>query len=92
MELGEIHNSTNAMTFGGTQKGVVHAPDQRWNDLFNARFEVLLYDLTAPIVRAIRPLPNGDKRRHGYSRDKRPDCVQVVIGADRQPEKAFPGL
>ena len=24
-------------------------------------------------------VPEGDKRRHGYSRDKRPDCPQVVI-------------
>ena len=33
--------------------------------------------------------PEGDKRRHGYSRDKRPDCVQVVIALIVTPE-GFP--
>ena len=51
----------------------------RWRDLFNARFDVLLYDLTSTYFEADPPFPEGDKRRHGYSRDHRPDCVQVVI-------------
>ncbi len=50
----------------------------RWQELFNARFEVLLYDLTSTYFESAPPA--GGKRRHGYSRDKRPDCVQVVIG------------
>ena len=31
-------------------------------------------------------MPEGDKRRHGYSRDKRPDCPQVVIALVVTPE------
>ena len=52
----------------------------RWRDLFNADFDVLLYDLTSTYFEInASDLPEGDKRRHGYSRDKRPDCPQVVI-------------
>src|SRR6266851_4703074 len=47
----------------------------RWRDLFNARFDVLLYDLTSTYFEADPPFPEDDKRRHGYSRDHRPDCV-----------------
>ena len=49
----------------------------RWATLFDARFDVLLYDLTSTYFESEAPHP--DKRRFGYSRDKRPDCVQVVI-------------
>jgi transposase len=31
-------------------------------------------------------LPEGSKRRHGYSRDKRPDCPQVVIALVVTPD------
>jgi transposase len=58
----------------------------RWRDLFNARFDVLLYDLTSTYFEADPPFPEGDKRRHGYSRDHRPDCVQVVIALVVTPE------
>jgi len=58
----------------------------RWRDLFNASFEVLLYDLTSTYFEANPPFPEGDKRRHGYSRDHRPDCVQVVIALVVTPE------
>ena len=61
----------------------------RWKDLFNARFEVLLYDLTSTYFESDPPFPEGDKRRHGYSRDKRSDCVQVVIALIVTPE-GFP--
>ena len=62
---------------------------QQWKDLFNARFEVLLYDLTSTYFESDPPFPKDDKRRHGYSRDKRPDCVQVVIALIVTPE-GFP--
>lgn len=58
----------------------------RWRDLFNANFEVLLYDLTSTYFEADPPFPEGDKRRHGYSRDHRPDCVQVIIALVITPE------
>jgi transposase len=32
------------------------------------------------------PFAESDKRRHGYSRDHRPDCVQVVIALVVTPE------
>jgi len=62
---------------------------RRWEDLFGAKFEVLLYDLTSTYFESDPPFPEGDKRRYGYSRDKRPDCVQVVIALIVTPE-GFP--
>ena len=59
---------------------------QRWQDLFGARFEVLLYDLTSTYFESPPPEQDKDKRRYGYSRDKRPDCVQVVIALIVTPE------
>jgi transposase len=61
----------------------------RWQDLFGARFEVLLYDLTSTYFESAPPADDDDKRRHGYSRDKRSDCVQVVIALIVTPE-GFP--
>jgi hypothetical protein len=58
----------------------------RWRDLFNASFEVLLYDLTSTYFESDPPLDDQDKRRHGYSRDHRPDCVQIVIALIVTPE------
>ena len=58
----------------------------RWRDLFNVHFDVLLYDLTSTYFEASPPFPEGDKRRYGYSRDRRSDCVQVVIGLVVTPE------
>jgi hypothetical protein len=51
----------------------------RWRDLFNASFDVLLYDLTSTYFESDPPSDENDKRRYGHSRDRRPDCVQVVI-------------
>ena len=61
----------------------------RWKDLFNAQFDVLLYDLTSTYFESAPPFPEGDKRKFGYSRDKRSDCVQVVIALIVTPE-GFP--
>ncbi|HUX46350.1 MAG TPA: IS1634 family transposase [Terracidiphilus sp.] len=62
---------------------------ERWKDLFAARFDVLLYDLTSTYFESDPPFPEGDQRRFGYSRDKRFDCVQVVIALVVTPE-GFP--
>ena len=59
---------------------------QRRKDLFNAKFDVLLYDLTSTYFESAPPFPAADKRKFGYSRDKRPDCVQVVIALIVTPE------
>ncbi len=58
----------------------------RWRDLFNASFDVLLYDLTSTYFESDPPFAEGDKRRYGYSRDHRGDCVQVVIALVVTPE------
>lgn len=59
---------------------------ERWRDLFNVAFDVLLYDLTSTYFESDPPLNEDDKRRHGYSRDHRGDCVQVVIALVVTPE------
>ena len=55
--------------------------------LFQARFDVLLYDLTSTYFESDPPF--SGKRQFGYSRDKRSDCVQVVIALVVTPE-GFP--
>lgn len=50
-----------------------------WQDLFGVKFEVLLYDLTSTYFESSPAGSEEDKRRFGYSRDHRPDCVQLVI-------------
>lgn len=60
---------------------------QQWQDLFNVGFDVLLYDLTSTYFES--DPPDAGKRRYGYSRDKRSDCVQVIIALVVTPE-GFP--
>lgn len=60
---------------------------QRWCDLFSARFDLLLYDLTSTYFEG--EMEGYDKARHGYSRDGRPDCRQVVIALVVTPD-GFP--
>ena len=60
---------------------------ERWETLFEARFDVLLYDLTSTYFESDPPF--SGKRQFGYSRDKRSDCVQVVIALVVTPE-GFP--
>jgi len=50
---------------------------QKWADLFQADFEVLLYDLTSTYFEG--EMEQNPKARRGYSRDGRPDCLQLVI-------------
>jgi transposase len=59
---------------------------QRWSDLFGARYEVLLYDLTSTYFECDVPESENDPRRFGYSRDRRGDCVQVVVALVVTPE------
>ena len=60
---------------------------KRWEMLFDARFDVLLYDLSSTYFESDPPF--SDKRAFGHSRDKRPDCVQVVIALIVTPQ-GFP--
>jgi transposase len=50
---------------------------QKWADLFHSDFEVLLYDLTSTYFEG--EMEQNPKAKRGYSRDKRPDCLQLVI-------------
>jgi transposase len=59
---------------------------QRWSDLFGAKFDVLLYDLTSTYFECDVPAEVTDPRRFGYSRDKRSDCVQVIVALVVTPE------
>jgi hypothetical protein len=59
---------------------------KRWSDLFDARYEVLLYDLTSTYFECDVPTDEDDPRRFGHSRDKRSDCVQVVVALVVTPE------
>src|SRR5450759_908049 len=51
----------------------------RWRTLFEESFEILLYDLTSTYFECEVPESESSKRKFGHSRDKRYDCVQVVI-------------
>ena len=60
---------------------------QKWADLFHADFEVLLYDLTSTYFEG--EMERNPKAKRGYSRDKRPDCLQLVIALVVTPD-GFP--
>jgi transposase len=59
---------------------------RRWSDLFGARYDVLLYDLTSTYFEGDVLENPEDPRRFGYSRDKRSDCVQVIVALVVTPE------
>src|SRR5579862_9806844 len=50
---------------------------QKYGELFDAQFDVLLYDLTSSYVEG--GAEANPMMRRGYSRDRRPDCEQPVI-------------
>ena len=61
----------------------------RWSGLFAASYDILLYDLTSTYfeVDANGPLTEASRlKAFGYSRDKRPDCVQIVIALIITPD------
>lgn len=60
---------------------------QKWTDLFAADFEVLLYDLTSTYFEG--EMEQNPKAKRGYSRDGRPDCLQLVIALVVTPD-GFP--
>jgi transposase len=59
---------------------------RRWGELFGAKFDVLLYDLTSTYFESDAERGPQDLRQYGYSRDKRGDCRQVVIALIVTPE------
>lgn len=57
---------------------------EQWRTLFDVKFDVLLYDLTSTYFEGLcAEIPSA---RHGYSRDGRPDCRQVVIALVVTPD------
>ncbi|MBU4478867.1 MAG: IS1634 family transposase, partial [Candidatus Omnitrophica bacterium] len=50
----------------------------RYRDLFGTEFEFLLYDVTSTYFEGLAK--KNKKAKRGYSRDHRPDCLQVCIG------------
>jgi hypothetical protein len=60
---------------------------QKWADLFQADFEVLAYDLTSTYLEGA--MEENPKAKYGHSRDKRKDCLQVVIALVITPD-GFP--
>ena len=62
---------------------------EQWRNLFNASYDLLLYDLTSTYFECDPPETPDSKKRFGYSRDRRPDCIQVVIGLVITPQ-GFP--
>ena len=56
---------------------------QRWQDLFAAEYDLLLYDLTSTYVEG--EAEQNPKAKYGYSRDGKPNCKQVVIALVMTP-------
>ena len=81
LELAEIHKlyECHERLLEHQQELFTHLAG-RWRDLFNARFEILHYDLTSTYFESDPPFPEGDKR---------PDCALVVVALIVTPE-GFP--
>jgi hypothetical protein len=89
-ELAEIHRLYRCLDrLLAHKRALFDHLTRRWRDLFNASHEVLLYDLTSTYFESDPPTDPHDKRKHGYSRDKRSDCVQVILALVITPE-GFP--
>lgn len=57
---------------------------ERYQSMFGARFEFLLYDITSTYFEG--QCERNPQAQRGYSRDNRPDCKQVCIGLVVTPE------
>lgn len=51
---------------------------ERLGDLFDLKYDLLLYDMTSTYFEG--ECQGNAMAKHGYSRDKRSDCLQVCIG------------
>ena len=72
----------------GAQAGAVRLACSRSGRICShADFEVLLYDLTSTYFEG--EMEQNPKAKRGYSRDGRPDCLQVVIALVVTPD-GFP--
>jgi transposase len=57
---------------------------ERYGELFSAEFDVMLYDLTSTYVEGAAEA--NPLMQRGYSRDHRPDCLQLVLALIVNPE------
>jgi len=77
------------------KEAIEHHLVQRFGELFNLDYDLLLYDVTSTYFEGQCADPSIAQR--GYSRDHRPDCVQVnialVVTRDGMPlgYEIFPG-
>ena len=55
-----------------------------YGELFGTTFDILLYDITSTYFEG--QMKGNPQAKRGYSRDGRPDCVQVCIGLVVTPE------
>jgi len=81
VDFGELDDSAlyrNLDKLHPNRQAIEAALVERERTLFNLDQTVLLYDLTSSYFEG-QALLNG-KAKRGYSRDKRPDCKQVVVG------------
>jgi len=62
---------------------------RRWGERFGAKFDVLLYGLTSTCFETNEDRGPDELRQFGHSRNKRGDCLQVVIAFIVTPE-GFP--
>ena len=60
---------------------------ERWSDLFGAECQILLYDLTSTYFEG--EAAGVESAARGYSRDHRPDTLQVIVALVVTPE-GFP--
>lgn len=51
---------------------------ERFGTLFGLEYDLLLYDITSTYFEGLTA--DGELAKRGYSRDHRPDCLQVCIG------------
>ena len=64
--------------------GIFRHLQKTYGELFGTTFDILLYDITSTYFEGAGAA--NPQARRGYSRDKRPDCVQVCIGLVVTPE------
>jgi len=85
--LAEIHRLYRCLDFLLPHKRALFDHlTRRWKDLFNATYDVLLYDLTSTYLESAPPDDPHDKRQYGYSRDKRSDGTQGIVALVITPE------
>lgn len=68
----------------GQREGLFHHLQKTYGELFGTTFDVLLYDITSTYFEGAAA--GNAQAKRGYSRDHRPDCVQVCIGLVVTPD------